>query len=498
MENLKSLTIIFLLAIGLLSPTSLAKPASVLSNGVGKKPSLPDYAKTIPPGELKEDLDFLFKTIEEVHPNMYAYTSKEEFDPLREQLYKSINRPMNCLGFYKLTTPVVAGLKNSHTGVYPPYLDEFKSYYKGGGLVFPVEIGWEGPIAVICKDYSLNSLPLNSQLLMINGRSAQEMLANFAELFAAECRYPYRLKYTNNPNLLRFLLFLEYGEVESWDLKIKLNDGKVNSYTINSITATEITGQEEKHNDFGSKFSYHRFPDYNAVLLKIKSFGGKLKQFDVFRHDFRRFLNDSFQKIRQQNISNLIIDVRENEGGTEPPVHMLMEYLTSEPYRLYEKAEIKISTQSRAIIEPIRRQVPDKFANKKEGDIVTLELLFRTPPANPFRFTGRVFVLTGSRTWSASTVFASAMKCFNVGTLVGEETPDPPTLYGSSVFSELPNSGLQFAVASKFLVAACGKPDGRGVIPDYEVKQKPEDTAKGVDTVLQFTLNLIKNSEVKK
>jgi len=32
-----------------------------------------------------------------------------------------------------------------------------------------------------------------------------------------------------------------------------------------------------------------------------------------------------------------------------------------------------------------------------------------------------------------------------------------------------------------------------GIIPDYEVKQKPEDTAKGVDTVLQFTLNLIKD-----
>ena len=41
------------------------------------------------------------------------------------------------------------------------------------------------------------------------------------------------------------------------------------------------------------------------------------------------------------------------------------------------------------------------------------------------------------------------------------------------------------------------KNDGRGVIPDYEVKQKPEDTAKGVDTVLQFTLNLIKESNSK-
>ena len=481
---------LILLCAGLFCVQSYAEPQKPTQQA-----NQPDYAKLIPPEKLKEDLDFLFKTIEEVHPNIYAYTNKEDFAKNRNELYNQIDEPISGLEFYKLTAPIVASLKNSHTGVYPPYLDKFKSYYKGGGLVFPVEIGWEGPIAVICKDYSPNSLPLDSQLLMINGRFAQEMLANFAELFAAECRYPYRLKYTNNPNVLRFLLFLEYGEVESWDLKIRLNDGKVNSYTINSITATEITGQEEKHNEFGSKFSYHRFPDYNAVLLKVKSFGGDLKQFDVFRHDFRRFLKDSFQKIRQQNISNLIIDVRSNEGGSEPPVDMLMEYLTSEPYRLYEKAEIKISAQSSEQIRHLRQKMPDKFEGKKQGDIVAIELSLRKPPANLLRFSGTIFVLTGTRTWSASTVFASAIKCFNVGILVGEETPDPPTLYGSSIFSELPNSGLQFAVASKLLVAACGKPDGRGVIPDYEVKQKPEDTAKGVDTVLQFTLDLIKESD---
>ncbi|MFX0195885.1 MAG: hypothetical protein ACFFCW_07170, partial [Candidatus Hodarchaeota archaeon] len=62
----------------------------------------------------------------------------------------------------------------------------------------------------------------------------------------------------------------------------------------------------------------------------------------------------------------------------------------------------------------------------------------------------------------------------------------------------LPNSQVEAGVASKLLICAGGKRDGRGVIPDYEVKQKPEDTAKGVDIVLQFTLNLIKNSEAKK
>ena len=33
----------------------------------------------------------------------------------------------------------------------------------------------------------------------------------------------------------------------------------------------------------------------------------------------------------------------------------------------------------------------------------------------------------------------------------------------------------------------------RGVIPDYEVIQSEEDTKKGVDTIMDFTMKLIKN-----
>ena len=447
------------------------------------------FSKLIEPDKLKEDLDFLFKTIEQVHPNMYAYTSKEEFDPLCEKLYESIDHPVNRLEFYKLAAPVVASLKNGHTLFQPPYLQEFLRYYKGGGQVFPLEIRWDGPTAIVFKNYSRDSFPLNGQVLAINSRSAPEMFANISRLFAAEYRHPYPGKYKNNPHLLRFLLFLEYGRSESWDLKIRSNDGKVNNYTIQSVAATEIIGQEAKDNDLASKFSYHHFPDHNALLLEIKSFGGK--QFEVFRHAFERFLDDGFRKIRQQKVANLIIDIRNNEGGADSLVQSLMEYLTAKPYRLYEKTEIKISAQSRAAIEHIRRQVPDKFANKEEGDIVTLEMLLRTPPTNPIRFTGRVFVLIGSRTWSASTVFASAVKYFHVGILVGEETPDTPTLYDSSIMFKMPNSQLQFAVASKLLVCAGGKPDGRGVLPDYEVRQKLQDMHNGIDTALQFALDLI-------
>jgi len=248
----------------------------------------PGYSKLIEPEKLKEDLDFLFKTIEEFHPNIYAYTSKEEFETLRDELYKSINQPMSAYEFYKLTAPVVASLKNFHI-LLLPFFEEYKQYAKNGG-----------------------------------------------------------------------------------------------------------------------------------------------------------------------------------------------------------------SDQAQERIKNLRANLPGKFENKTNGDIVTIELPFRRPAYNPHRFDGRVFLLIGRQSFSASTVFSSLVKCYKIATLIGEETGDPTTLYADSIMFILPNSRVEAGVASKLLVCACGKPDGRGVIPDYEVKQKPEDTAKGVDMVLQFTLNLIKNREAKK
>ena len=73
------------------------------------------------------------------------------------------------------------------------------------------------------------------------------------------------------------------------------------------------------------------------------------------------------------------------------------------------------------------------------------------------------------------------------------------TTFGSpKTLNHEPNFGLRAFSACQIYACLGSKNDGRGVIPDYEVKQKPEDTAKGVDTVLQFTLDLIRKSSQEK
>jgi len=415
---------------------------------------LPGCEKSIKANRLKEDLDFLFKTIEEVHPSMYAYTSKEEFEP--------------------------------HTIILPPP-NEFKDYVNAGGKVFPLSLGLEGLNIVLAENHIQLGVPIGGTVLTINQEPAFEVLKGLARGFATEgmeTKNTCNILRAIRPKVLRFLMWFEYGPLESWEIRTRTNDGKVSNHTIESLAIPKIEG--DWLSVFKRENSYHYIPEYGAALLEINSFSSDIQE-------FKKFLAESFEKIAVQNVPNLIIDVRKNAGGSSSFGDVLLDYLTNQPFRQYERGVQKISKQACGEdLEKIRASFSDKSINF--GSMVTGEAPFQEPSNNPLRFEGRVYVLISQVTYSAAMDFTSAIKCFNVATLVGQETCDTPVSYGAILPFNLPNSNLFLLVPTKYFVGACGKPDGHGVIPDYEVKQKPEDTAKGVDTVLQFTLDLIKKS----
>lgn len=436
----------------------------------------------ISPDKLKEDLDFLFKTIEEVHPNMYAYTSKEEFAQHRNQVYKQINHPMNNYEFYKSAAVVIASLKNGHTFIVPPTA-KFQEYVSGGGKVFPLVLYWDASNIILAGNHSSTELPLGKTVLTINEKPASEIFKRFACRIAAEGKSE-NLSIVERSDMLRLLLWLEYGSIDSWVLNIETGDGAVSNYLVKSITQNELRSNKLVP-IFERKNSYRNIPECEAGLIELNSFGNS--------QEFKVFLDETFKKIHKQSISDLIIDIRKNPGGSDTNANMLLEYLTEKPYSQIEEVQIKISSQTQQRIAHLRREAPEAFADKKEGDTVTLELPLQTPTDNPLRFTGRTFVLIGPGSFSTSTSFASAIKAFRIGILVGQETGDPTRLYGDSLTFSLPNSGLVAAVACKTFAFAGSKPDGQGITPDYKIKQKSEDNAKGIDTVLQFALDLISN-----
>ena len=231
-----------------------------------KKPNQPDYAKLVPPDKLKEDLNFLFKTIEEVHPNMYAYTTKDEFTKYRDELYNQIDQPMSRQEFYKLAAPVVASLKNLHTTLLP-FVEEYKQYSKKGGNTFPLELRWSGSKVTLTKNYSSAFVPIGGEILTINGRKVSKMFMRFSHWIAAEHQRtnPWLIEH---PVFLRSLLLLEYGSVDSWDLEVKATNGAIRSYTVPSLSLAEFRNDESAAT-VERKKHYRIIREYDTAVIEF-------------------------------------------------------------------------------------------------------------------------------------------------------------------------------------------------------------------------------------
>jgi hypothetical protein len=221
-----------------------------------EEPNQTDYLKPIPGDKLKEDLDFLFKTIEEVHPNMYAYTSKEEFSKLCNQLYGQTSRPMTPREFYKAVAPVVASLKNGHTYI-EPFKNQLKQFLEAGGTIFPLALHWDGSKLIVVKNYTSATLPIGGTVLTLNGQQAAEVFYKFARCFPAEKKSmnPHVIQ---QPGLFGWLLHLEYGLAESWTLQIEGIDGAVNTYVVEPIPLAKIVGAPPEPTAENKK-NYYKF-----------------------------------------------------------------------------------------------------------------------------------------------------------------------------------------------------------------------------------------------
>ena len=109
-------------------------------------------------------------------------------------------------------------------------------------------------------------------------------------------------------------------------------------------------------------------------------------------------------------------------------------------------------------------------------------------------FHGDLYVLTGPRTFSSAADFASIVKDYALGTLIGEEVGGTRQSFGENLHNTLPHSGLRFIVSCKLFFAPVPRFDdeSRGTLPDVPVNEQvfmkyPDSD----DPVLSFALDHI-------
>jgi C-terminal processing protease CtpA/Prc len=157
---------------------------------------------------------------------------------------------------------------------------------------------------------------------------------------------------------------------------------------------------------------------------------------------------------------------------------------------MFSRIDVKLSKELLEIGEY------EEFA-ELEGLTITRRVRFGEPEDKGYRFTGRLFLLTGPYTFSSAADFAAVVKDFGIGTLIGEETGGLRQSFGDTLPFSLPHSGIGCNVSHKRFYAPLPEPgdDSHGTIPDIVVDEGMLSRYLDArDPILAFVLDYVQNN----
>ncbi|RZT95742.1 C-terminal processing protease CtpA/Prc [Ancylomarina subtilis] len=419
--------------------------------------------------EIQEDIDFFQKTLVEVHPNPFKTLSETSFNHQLELVINQLNYPCSQKDFYLMFSPIVAKLGDAHTGVY---------YYPQNILLFPLELKKvQNRIIISCNFTDNKSIQPGTELVAINDISTIEIIDSLTNYESGEVR-SLREDFLLSSDF-PYLLYTVYGFKDTFKLTLRVKDEVFTSTTkINGLLSDSLDVKKESLAK--QPFSMFINENMNLALLTINTFEYG------YLDEFKMFLKNSIHKIKGKSISNLIIDIRENDGGSSSLGDELLRYISDKEFCQESKEILKVS---QSYLNQNDSKLKDRIGSIKTT-ITGLNHLIKPYPCNK-RFSGQVYILIGPHTFSAGSEFAVAVKDYGLGIFIGEETGGRATSFGEMQGFFLPNTRLRFGISCKKFFRPNQTDDGKGVMPDFYVPRNFEDLCHNIDTVLNFTKNLI-------
>ena len=196
-------------------------------------------------------------------------------------------------------------------------------------------------------------------------------------------------------------------------------------------------------------------PKENVAIMDFRSFS------DVER--MKVFADSMFTTLRNNNITNLIIDITENGGGNSQVGDVLLRYISPKPFSQFGKYLVRVTPTSQALMK--EKVNIGWYSGEVRDDEMKVPLTDKEG-----HFKGNVYLLTSSNTFSSASSFAWTFKEFGMGTVVGEETGGMNVCFGDILEYKLPISGLNAFVSYKrFWQYGADEKDIHGTIPDYKV-----------------------------
>ncbi len=434
--------------------------------------------------QVKSDIEFLELSLLKYHPNLFVYSSKHEIDSCFNELKESLTDNISKHEAYRLISSTSSIVKDGHFVIQP---DEktVKNFYRNAKL-FPLDIYWINNDAFIIKNYTNENIGIGDKLLSINGVGIEEIrriILGGALRDGNNTTYPNWI--LNNFNRAYYGFY--FGNSEIYEVEIGNESGLKEKKQIKGLTYNEISNSRKiNYPEYYKQLTEERGIEIKidsvtkSALLTIKSFENSILK-KTYHQNFKKSIKSAFKTLDQQGITELIINLRGNQGGEVRNGIFLLKYLLNESFQ---------AVQGFTIVDK-KQYDSEQNRNKSVKGI-------GTKYHEPFEqnYTGHLFVLIDGGSFSCSGIFSWVLKKKKRGIIIGKESGGSAyTLVGApNKTIILPNTKLQVTIPLLQYILQDYKDETKsGVVPDVVINPTISDIINGTDCEYNLALELIKN-----
>jgi hypothetical protein len=440
-------------------------------------------ASVISPDMQRRTLDLVWKSLVTIHPS--GERLPDRLSGLYRSLQEKIDRPLEPLSFYWLLAPLVSQVGDVHTAL-AFTLDEPLMSAK---VFLPLDLVFVGERLFVSRSYAADGPGLiGTELLAINDVPLAILLQQLTAALPGETVTSKRRSLETD--MFKILLRAGWPQWDVFSVHCRLADGTIVDQRLAGISPNEIRQQcgpkQRKKNNLEILVAQ------KLAVLRIIGFEEK--------DGLAAFLRRSFTEIRQAKINHLLIDLRDNPGGTSDLSGNLLSYICKRPLPTLARVQIRVSAilkkQFKQRIPGLLRWLPLQFLDKRgrevwrarDGALLDFKEVDTVEPGNPdLHFSGSTALLINGHVFSCAHLFAGIFQRENLGRIYGQESGGLQGMsYGEKIRVELPCPNLVLEVAGMALFEK-DPPQvaDHGVRPDIWIDQYPLQETAGTDSLLE-------------
>lgn len=478
---------------------------STATNKVGSV----EVAKILRAKDLAEDAALLHKSVELLHPGLLRYNTSDQieaaFDKLKLEFQQDRTLSETFLAFSALTAQIKCG----HS--YPNFFNQSPAISEQlfHGWRLPFYFRWIDNRMIVTKSFTadhpiqagteiltINSIPVAtilSRLMTVaraDGNNNAKRIANMevngsSELEAFDIYWPLLFPSTSNAANLTLRRF---ANLKTQQITVPMMDYPAR---ISAIRQVEKSSEENR------PIWTFRHLNKHVGYLKMPSWALYNSKWD-----WRQFLDTTIADLAANKTSDLIIDLRGNEGGDDIGNAIASHFISSPIKNDHEDILVRYRRVPEDL-DPYLDAWNPQFRDWGDSAIPLNDHFYRLQredenasdqiisPTSP-QFKGKLWVLVDANNSSATFDFAQLVKRYRIGTLVGQSTGGNQRGIngGALFFLRLPHSGIEIDLPLIGRFPHGNLPDA-GLAPDIFIKPNIRDINKGRDTELNFVLNQI-------